>query len=244
MPALELTSQIEHPPLTRAQKLSPAAQKLLAENVGRWPVRVLVESCTGIDVGLWFRWRKIWVVATDHRLVLLADGPRPYVQHVAYDRLQTSFYCHLSGELVFVPAPEMGVRSIKIGPAAAWKILGLIYQPDAGPEPEFEAAIPVPVAAPEPEPVAEEVPQPAEPKPAAPPQAPEPPKKIVPPPPPQMEAPVLRAVDEPSNEPVAEVIAEPLDEPAIEAIAKPVDEVAKPIIDTIAEPIDDEEEKK
>ena len=248
MPALELPPPpIDHPPLTREQKLSPAAQRLLAQTVGRWPVRVLVESTTGLDVGLWFRWKKIWVCATDHRLILFADGPRPFVQEVTYDRLQTTFYCHLSGELVFVPAPEMGVRSIAIGPSSAWKILGLIFNPEAGPEPEFEAAIPAP--APAPEPVAEEIAEPVtESEPVATKQAAtvvEPPKKVVVEPPKKtLEEPVFQAVAEPIGEPIAEPIAEALAEPAIEPIAKPVEEIAKPIVDSIAEPIEDEDEKK
>src|SRR6188768_819118 len=106
---------------------SPAALKLLREHCPTGDVRALVRSYTTIDVGLWFRWRRIWVCGTDDRLIFLAEGPRPYVQTAMYSAMTTSFYSHPSGELVCVRAPELIVHSLAMGPAAAWRLLGLIH---------------------------------------------------------------------------------------------------------------------
>ena len=106
---------------------SPAAMELLREHCNPDDAREMVRSRTAIDVGLWFRWRRIWVCGTDDRLVLFAEGPRPYVQAASYRELRTSFYCHPSGELVCVPAPDLAVHSLAMGPAVAWRLLGLIH---------------------------------------------------------------------------------------------------------------------
>jgi hypothetical protein len=251
MPLLELSVNTESfPPLTRGQKLSPPTALLLSKSVGRWPVRVLVETATGIDVGLWFRWRRIWLCATDHRLIMVADGPRPYVQSVTYDRLQTSFYCHLSGELVLVPAPELGVRSLLIGPIDGWKILRLIFNENAGPEAEYQAPVPLAparvaetIAQQIAEPIAEDISEPiadsiAEPmdetvdEPAA--------KSVVEKAASKLAEPVMEVVAEPIGEPIAEPIADPIAEP----IAEPIGEKADTIAEPIAEPIDDEADAK
>jgi len=114
-------------PVSGAEVPSPAALELLRGVCNADDARELVRSRTAIDVGLWFRWRRIWVCGTDDRLVLFAEGPRPYVQTAAYRELRTSFYSHPSGELVCVPAPELAVHSLAMGPAAAWRLLGLIH---------------------------------------------------------------------------------------------------------------------
>jgi hypothetical protein len=106
---------------------SPAALDILRRFCRPEDVREMIYSQTTIDVGLWFRWRRIWVCGIEDRLILLADGPRPYAQSAMYHELRTSFYSHPSGELVCVPAPELAVHSLAMGPAAAWRMLGLIH---------------------------------------------------------------------------------------------------------------------
>ncbi len=84
-------------------------------------------TATRVDVGLWWRWRLVRVLACEQALVLLADGPRPFVQKAAYSELATSFYSHRSSELVLVPAPTLLVRSLSLAPGPAWELLRIIH---------------------------------------------------------------------------------------------------------------------
>jgi hypothetical protein len=84
-------------------------------------------TATRVDVGLWWRWRAVRVLACPDALVLLADGPRPFVQRAAYSELTTSFYSHRSAELVLVPSPSfVMVRSLSLPPGPAWELLRII----------------------------------------------------------------------------------------------------------------------
>ena len=84
-------------------------------------------TATRVDVGLWWRWRAVRVLACPDALVLLADGPRPFVQRAAYSELATSFYNHRTAELVLVPSPSfVMVRSLSLPPGPAWELLTII----------------------------------------------------------------------------------------------------------------------
>ena len=62
----------------------------------------------------------------DDRLLVFAEGPRPYIQTAAYSELSTTFYSHASGELVCVPADDLVVRSFGMSPAEGWRFLTLL----------------------------------------------------------------------------------------------------------------------
>jgi hypothetical protein len=122
--AAEAKSTPVSPAAARARRL----HELLAP-LGIDPDQASVNllSATRVDVGLWWRWRPVRVLACPDALVLLADGPRPFVQTAAYSELATSFYSHRSAELVLVPAPPLLVRSLKLPPARAWELLRIIH---------------------------------------------------------------------------------------------------------------------
>ena len=90
-------------------------------------VRALIRSDSVFDVGLWFRSRYVWIAGMDDRLAVFADGPRPYLQVVAYPNLYHSFYAGRSGELVLLPAPELAMRIYQINANAAQVFLNLIH---------------------------------------------------------------------------------------------------------------------
>lgn len=117
--------------VTRTPPATPSARRLhdrLAE-LGIDPSQASVNflTATRVDVGLWWRWRPLRVLACPQVLLLLADGPRPFVQTAAYSELATSFYSHRSAELVLVPAPMLSVRSLSLPPGKAWELLRIIH---------------------------------------------------------------------------------------------------------------------
>lgn len=101
------------------------AQLLETARAGR-PVLALARTGARADVGLWFRARPVWIAVFPDGIALLASGPRPFLQTASGAQLSTSFYSHLSGELVCVPAPELEIRSLPMGPALGWRLLNLI----------------------------------------------------------------------------------------------------------------------
>ncbi|MCX5661803.1 MAG: hypothetical protein NTW19_19155 [Planctomycetota bacterium] len=118
------TTSVQRPKAT----LTPAEQALLDQaRAGRTP-RLVSPTGARVDVGLWFRSGRVWIAAFDGGAVtLFAAGPRPFVQSAQPHELTTSFYSHLSGELVCVPAPELTVRSLPMGPSDGWKFLDVIH---------------------------------------------------------------------------------------------------------------------
>jgi hypothetical protein len=112
------------PPTTR---LSPGELSLLQKESSA-PILLIVRTATQADVGLWLRWRNLTLCLTKDKAVLLADGPRPFLQSVSYDLLRTTFYNHRSGELVLVPAPDLLIRSLAIPPDDGWTFLSKIQE--------------------------------------------------------------------------------------------------------------------
>jgi len=124
----------------------PSELTLLHKETAGKPALLCVLSGTRVDVGLWLRWRPIWVCACEEKLVLLADGPRPFVDSATYDELHTCFYSHRSAELVLVPAPLLLIRSVAVAPDDGWTFLTLIRkQISALREREAKAALAAPL---------------------------------------------------------------------------------------------------
>lgn len=107
--------------------LSKELLDILRQGADTAEVKHLVQTRTRFDVGLWLRGRRVWLAATSDRLVAFADGPRPYMQSVPLSELTTSFYCHMSGELVCVPSGVLEIRSFAMDPDEAWRFLTLIH---------------------------------------------------------------------------------------------------------------------
>lgn len=116
----------------QARELTSDEQALLDRARAGRTVKALVLTGARVDVGLWFRHRRVWLAAFDGAIALFAAGPRPYLQTASGEELATTFYSHLSGELVCVPAPELVVRSLAMGPAEGWRMLELILGTAAG----------------------------------------------------------------------------------------------------------------
>ena len=127
-PASETNSSNASTAITQAPAQAKRLHDRLAE-LGIDPSQASVNllTATRVDVGLWWRWRAVRVLACQDALVLLADGPRPFVQTAAYSELSTSFYSHRSAELVLVPAPTLSVRSLSLPPGKAWELLRIIH---------------------------------------------------------------------------------------------------------------------
>ncbi len=108
--------------------LSTAEHALLKKAVDERTPLLCIRTGTQVDVGLWLRWRNILICVCENKVVLLADGPRPFCQSAGYDQLGTTFYNHRSSELVLVPAPELLVRSLAVPPDDGWSLLSLIQE--------------------------------------------------------------------------------------------------------------------
>ncbi len=108
--------------------MTAGEQALLKKAAGEQKVLLCVKSQTQVDVGLWWRWRRVWVCVCEKSVVLLADGPRPYSQTVGYDQLGTTFFSHRASELVLVPAPDLMIRSMAVAPDDGWALLSTIQR--------------------------------------------------------------------------------------------------------------------
>lgn len=100
-----------------------AAERALLATQGETPVYRAILSTTRVDVGSWLRDGRIWVCARRVDLLLFAAGPRPFVERLAFNALQSSAYNHVTGELILAPAEGARVRQVRALPAEALAVL-------------------------------------------------------------------------------------------------------------------------
>lgn len=83
---------------------------------------------TAIDVGNW-RKKRVWIAATEERIILGAYGRRPYHQQIEIETIDESFWNEFTSEVVFEPNPaeEGGLRSVKLTEDRGYHLLGLIH---------------------------------------------------------------------------------------------------------------------
>ena len=114
-------------PAKKAGGAVPAAITKLLDSQGIGKPVALFRTGTRIDGGKWFVGSSVWVAVMEDRLVLLADGPRNFVQQIPHPELNKSFYSLVSGELVCLPAIQLEeVRSLKMSTEQAREVLTTI----------------------------------------------------------------------------------------------------------------------
>lgn len=114
-------------PAARSAALPGAERRLVDELVGTAGLFGLVRTDTKIDVGKWFRKRRICACLLGDQLLLVAEGRRPYTERIALAELRESRYNHVTGQLVFAPAEGLRQRSLKMSPLAGLQMLAQIY---------------------------------------------------------------------------------------------------------------------
>jgi hypothetical protein len=122
-------------PLDHARVLASLpvpARPLLEREAPDEPVYLLERSPTRADVGYWLRSVRVWLLALDKDLLLLAPGRRPLIQRVAYRDLRQSVYNHATGELLLGPARHLPVTAVRVSPLTAYQLLAQIHVEEPG----------------------------------------------------------------------------------------------------------------
>lgn len=83
---------------------------------------------TKVDVGSWFRKRRIAACVMPGELVLLAAGRRPFTARIPIADLRASGYNHVTGEFLPAPAAEAAPGGLKIEPREALTLMAHIQQ--------------------------------------------------------------------------------------------------------------------
>ena len=109
--------------LAQAGEVNRWESVLLEEQIDSPAVRAVVRTRSRVDVGMWCRKGRLWACATPGGLVLLAHGVRPYVERIAYDRIDQSRYNHVTAELVFAPDEDLAVKKLRVTPLEALELL-------------------------------------------------------------------------------------------------------------------------
>ena len=87
-----------------------------------------VRSRTCIDVGLWWRRKPLWLVITDHMIVLFSISRRKYVEQVPIACCSNIRYNPSSGELVISSQPAMRFPRLKMPASQALEVIELIKE--------------------------------------------------------------------------------------------------------------------
>lgn len=124
----QLPAPVEQPPadLSALNGLSrQTCDQIDAVAAGRTP---LWSGYTGtrVDVGLWFRKRRVCLVVFPGELVLLAHGVKPFVERAALEDLGESQYNAVTGELVLEPAPSLSLKRLVMSPVEGGQVLSQI----------------------------------------------------------------------------------------------------------------------
>ena len=128
--ALELPPPIRDPSaavLDAAGLMNDEERRLFDELCPRDKALLLLRSGSRTDVGRWFRKGTVWVCAAREEIILLAAGPRPFVQKTPFSFLRESLYNHVTGKVVLVPAPGLAINSFKLPPLEGYQALAQIY---------------------------------------------------------------------------------------------------------------------
>ena len=101
-------------------------QQLLQEEIGDTVTLLQVRTRTRIDVGLWWRRKRIWLCLTDRELVLLAIGRRRYYEHAALADCIDTHYNPTSGELVIASDNPLRHPRLRMPASTALEVIDLI----------------------------------------------------------------------------------------------------------------------
>lgn len=84
-------------------------------------VLCLIKTGTKVDVGLWFRRRKVWLFLTPDEIVIFTAGRWNFVERIKFDQLNETVYNHITGEIILAPY-EGEVNSLKVDPLSGYYI--------------------------------------------------------------------------------------------------------------------------
>ncbi|MBL7133811.1 MAG: hypothetical protein ISS78_06915 [Phycisphaerae bacterium] len=110
----------------------PRRTRALAEGlIDRQDVFLVIRTGTKVDVASWLARGRVWLVALEDSLVVVATGmagPRPLAERIGYERLRESQYNHVTGQLALSPAKLAGVRGLNLPPIEGCQMLAQIYR--------------------------------------------------------------------------------------------------------------------
>jgi len=110
--------------------LSTREKALMMEGLKGEEAAWLVRTRTKVDVGLWFRRRKVWCCLARQRLLLFAQGKTPVVCDIPVEQLRKTRYNHITGELILSPAEGVRVRCLRMPPLDAFELLSQVRDDD------------------------------------------------------------------------------------------------------------------
>jgi len=106
--------------------LNAQEQQLLKNTIGNETVRKQVRTATSIDVGLWWRQKPLWLVITDHMVVVFAIARRKYIEQVPLACCSAAHYSPAGGELVISSQPALRFPRLKMPASTALEVIELI----------------------------------------------------------------------------------------------------------------------
>ena len=109
-------------------RLPAATRRLLERTAGAESLFVWVRTGTRVDVGLWFRQRRLWVGCLAHDLVFVAPGPTPVAVRAPLAGLAGARYNPVTGELVLPPVAGLTPRRVRLPAVEAYQILSQIQR--------------------------------------------------------------------------------------------------------------------
>lgn len=96
--------------------------------IGLQDILWLMRTNTKVDVGMWFRKRRLYVCLLSHKLVLFANGRKPCAETIPLTELRESRYNHVTGEVVLAPTEGMRINRLKMSPRNGFQLLAQIYK--------------------------------------------------------------------------------------------------------------------
>lgn len=91
---------------------------------------LVMQTETRVDTGGWTGKPRLWLALCGEKLLVAADGRRPYLEQAARAGLGESCYCHVTGVLLLAPAHGMRARSLRIPPLEGRRVLQWIQEKD------------------------------------------------------------------------------------------------------------------
>ena len=114
--------------VTRSAGLGTECGRFLRAQIGNEAVFLLLKTGSRVDVGTWFFKRRVWVCLLGKELVLFASGKRPYIERVPFERLHSSRYNHVTGEVMLAPIEGLRVARLKTPPLEGLQLLAHIFR--------------------------------------------------------------------------------------------------------------------
>ena len=78
---------------------------------------------TRVDVGMWYRKGRVWVCPLAEELLLFAEGPRPWIERIAYSDIRESRYNHVTAEIALAPEPDLPLSTLRVRPLEALALM-------------------------------------------------------------------------------------------------------------------------